>query len=146
MDSVRPMGGTGPPHTKICADNPASNSFFLIISLSPLHLTQQKRARYPENQIFGHLQMVNFRPMMGEGPCCGFTRKTVVMSVLSLSCCMLVLWTIIVTALPPLVEEEQVIIKANTTYPSILAVCPLNSSLPLDRVSLLLTKAVNSNI
>ena len=59
---------------------------------------------------------------------------------------MLVLWTIIVTALPPLVEEEKVIIKANTTYPSILAVCPLNSSLPLDRVSLLLTKAVNSNI
>ena len=80
---------------------------------------------------------------MGDGPCCGFTRKTVVMTVLSLACCLLVVWTIIVTAtaLPVTdMKDVKVIIKANTTYPSLLAVCPLNSSLPLERVSLSLTK------
>eukprot|EP00092_Neocalanus_flemingeri_P033982 GFUD01036950.1.p1 GENE.GFUD01036950.1~~GFUD01036950.1.p1 ORF type:complete len:136 (+),score=24.31 GFUD01036950.1:44-451(+) len=77
---------------------------------------------------------------MGDGPCCGFTRKTVVMAILSLACCLLVLWTIIVTAVPAPVPEVKVIVKANTTYPSLLAVCPLNSSLPLERISLSLTK------
>merc|ERR1711892_242951 len=80
------------------------------------------------------------RVNMGDGPCCGYTRKNVVMAILSLSCCMLVVWTIVVTAVTPPLEEVKVIVKANTTYPSLLAVCPLNSSLPLERVSLVLTK------
>jgi hypothetical protein len=90
--------------------------------------------------LFCIIHNFNSRLIMVDGPCCGFTRKTVVMTVLGMSCLMLVVWTIIITAIPPPAEEVKVIVKANTTYPSLLAVCPLNSSLPLERVSLVLTK------
>ena len=74
---------------------------------------------------------------MGEGPCCGFTRKTVVMTVLGLTCCLLVVWTIIVTSVDPPKEADKVNRKThsrNTMSP----VCQLSSAIPLGQVSLLL--------
>ena len=78
--------------------------------------------------------------MADEGPCCGFKRKTVVMTCIGLCCLMLVVWTVVITATA---EEEKDKTVTNTTANSTAAplegVCPLNSSLPLDRVSMALT-------
>ena len=71
---------------------------------------------------------------MGDGPCCGFTRKTVVMTVLGLASCLLVVWTIIVTAVDPPIEVNKASTKAHPLSP----VCQVSSATPLDQVSLLL--------
>ena len=39
--------------------------------------------------------------MSDENPCCGFKKKTVVMSFIGLCCLTLVVWTVMVTAAPP---------------------------------------------
>merc|ERR1712189_87727 len=78
---------------------------------------------------------------MGEdNSCCSVSRKTVVLVILTICCCMLVIWTITVTAMNADEPPEKMIVKANTSYPSILAVCPLNSSLSLQTVAIALTK------
>ena len=74
---------------------------------------------------------------MGDGPCCGFTRKTVVMTVLGLTSCLLVVWTIIVTSVDPPIEDDKRIRKNPSNNP-MSPVCQVSSAIPLDQVSLLL--------
>ena len=74
---------------------------------------------------------------MGDGPCCGFTRKTVVMTVLGLTSCLLVVWTIIVTSVDPPIEDDKRIRKTPSNNP-MSPVCQVSSAIPLDQVSLLL--------
>ena len=79
--------------------------------------------------------------MADEGPCCGFKKKTVVMTCIGLCCLMLVVWTVVITATAPIEAEKVNITAANVTAnaTSLLGVCPLNSTLPLDKVSIALT-------
>eukprot|EP00092_Neocalanus_flemingeri_P048176 GFUD01054901.1.p1 GENE.GFUD01054901.1~~GFUD01054901.1.p1 ORF type:complete len:155 (+),score=36.75 GFUD01054901.1:69-467(+) len=77
--------------------------------------------------------------MADEGPCCGYKKKTVVMSCIGLCCLMLVIWTVIMTATDPMVETIMTNSTNTTANSTMLGVCPLNSSLPLDRVSMALT-------
>jgi hypothetical protein len=79
---------------------------------------------------------------MGDGPCCGFTRKTVVMTVLGLTCCLLVVWTIIVTSVDPPIEVDKVNTKTHSKNP-ISSVCQVSSAVPLDHVSVLLKDQPN---
>ena len=74
---------------------------------------------------------------MGDGPCCGFTRKTVVMTVLGLASCLLVVWTIIVTSVDPPIEADKVNTKTSSNN-HMSPVCRVSSAIPLDQVSLLL--------
>ena len=78
--------------------------------------------------------------MPDDGPCFGFKKKTVVMSCIGLCCLALVVWTVIITANAP-IEQTGMANSTNTTTnrTSLLGVCPLNSSLPIERVSMSLT-------
>ena len=81
--------------------------------------------------------------MADDGPCCGFKTKTVVMTCIGLCCLMLVVWTVVITATAPIEADKlnstATNITANGTALPMLGVCPLNSSLPLERVSMALT-------
>ena len=81
--------------------------------------------------------------MADDGPCCGFKKKTVVMTCIGLCCLMLVVWTVVITAATPIEAEKENSTATNATGNGtalpMLGVCPLNSSLPLDRVSMALT-------
>ena len=81
--------------------------------------------------------------MADDGPCCGFKKKTVVMTCIGLCCLMLVVWTVVITATAPIeadvLNSTATNITANGTSLPMLGVCPLNSSLPLERVSMALT-------
>jgi len=83
--------------------------------------------------------------MTEEGPCFGFKKKTVVMTSIGLCCLALVIWTILVTGgLPGSVEEEPPT-PALPTDTEFLEICPLNSSVPLSKLSLVLTAPTNSS-
>ena len=77
--------------------------------------------------------------MSEEGPCCGFKKKTVVMTTIGLCCLMLVVWTIVITANNPTKEEKALNGVANITTSPMMGVCPLNSTLSLENVSIALT-------
>jgi len=82
--------------------------------------------------------------MPEEGPCCGFKRKTVVMSFIGLCCLSLVAWTVVETANSPLDPNNN---ATNTTNISLaLGSCTYNSSEPLEQVKLVLLRDGESNI
>jgi len=86
--------------------------------------------------------------MSDENSCCGFRRKSVVMSFIGICCLTLVVWTVIVTAHPPPPATGEPVGPVNltsstsnsTTNSSLPAVCRLDSSLSIENVSLNLTK------
>ena len=81
--------------------------------------------------------------MADDGPCCGYKKKTVVMTCIGLCCLAPGVWTVIITATAPIELPDAAMnstnTTANSTVASLLGVCPLNSSLPLERVSMALT-------
>ena len=82
--------------------------------------------------------------MPDEGPCCGFKKKTVVMTCIGLCCLTLVVWTVIITATAP-IEQTSMLNSTNTTTnsTSMVEVCVLNSSLPIEMVSMSLSRPIN---
>ena len=74
--------------------------------------------------------------MADEGPCFGFKKKTVVMTCIGLCCLALVIWTILVTSRGGKAEKEGEEEKEGsdlTNSTVFKEICPLNTSLPIDK-------------
>lgn len=83
--------------------------------------------------------------MTEEGPCFGFKKKTVVMTTIGLFCLALVIWTILVTGGLPGITEEEPPTTASPTDTEFLEICPLNSSVPLSKLSLVTSAPTNTS-
>jgi len=81
---------------------------------------------------------------MADGPstCCGFKKKSVVMTCIGLCCLSLVIWTVVITANTELETLDGEGNSTNTTNTSITLVqlCTFNSSEPLEQVKLSLVR------
>ena len=76
--------------------------------------------------------------MADEGPCFGFKKKTVVMTCIGLCCLALVIWTILVTSRGGKEEKEGEEEKegSETNGTIFKEICPLNTSIPLDKLEI----------
>ena len=78
--------------------------------------------------------------MADEGPCFGFKKKTVVMTCIGLCCLALVMWTIWVTSSVGKEETEgegeDKEGSEGTNGTIFKEICPLNSSIPLDKLEI----------
>ena len=77
--------------------------------------------------------------MADEGPCFGFKKKTVVMTCIGLCCLALVIWTILVTSRGGKAEKEGEEEKEGsdlTNSTVFKEICPLNTSLPIDKLEI----------
>ena len=76
--------------------------------------------------------------MADDGPCFGFKKKTVVMTCIGLCCLALVIWTILVTSRGGKEEKEGEEEKegSETNGTIFKEICPLNTSIPLDKLEI----------
>merc|ERR1712183_42204 len=98
-----------------------------------------------QQSVSAGLQPPSRDRMSDENTCRGFRRKSVVMSFIGICCLTLVVWTVIITAHPtnhgePVAPVNLTTNNTNTTNSSLQAVCPLDSSLSIENVSLSLAK------